>query len=110
MKVIGTGLDRTGISSLKDALNILGFGPCYHMSEIYESVDDEKLWLEVCKSDNNENFNKIFKKYNYTVDNPSTYFYKRLIKIYPEAKKFKSKNFIVLFQQDSKEYVNYMIL
>lgn len=86
MKVIGAGLGRTGTNSLKDALNILGFGPCYHMSEIYESVDDEKLWLDVCKSDNNENFNKIFKKYNSTVDNPSTYFYKRSIKVYPEAK------------------------
>lgn len=86
MKVIGVGLGRTGTNSLKESLNILGFGPCYHMSEIYESIDDEKLWLEVYKCDNDGIFNKIFKKYNSTVDNPSTYFYKRLIKLYPEAK------------------------
>ncbi len=34
LSVIGAGLPRTGTSSLKLALEQLGFGPCYHMSEI----------------------------------------------------------------------------
>jgi hypothetical protein len=32
LQVIGAGFGRTGTSSLRDALNLLGFGPCYHMS------------------------------------------------------------------------------
>ena len=32
LKVIGAGLPRTGTSSLKTALERLGFDPCHHMS------------------------------------------------------------------------------
>ncbi len=32
LQVIGAGLPRTGTSSLKAALEILGFNPCYHMA------------------------------------------------------------------------------
>ncbi|MEV0352769.1 sulfotransferase [Nonomuraea sp. NPDC050680] len=30
MKVIGAGFGRTGTMSLKAALELLGYGPCYH--------------------------------------------------------------------------------
>ncbi len=33
LKVIGAGLPRTGTMSMKHALEILGFGKCYHMIE-----------------------------------------------------------------------------
>lgn len=32
LKVIGAGLPRTGTTSLKAALEILGFDPCHHMA------------------------------------------------------------------------------
>ena len=32
LQIIGAGLPRTGTSSLKAALEILGFDPCHHMS------------------------------------------------------------------------------
>ena len=35
LKVIGAGFGRTGTSSLKAALEELGFGPCYHMYEVF---------------------------------------------------------------------------
>ena len=31
LKVIGTGFGRTGTDSMREALTILGFGPCHHM-------------------------------------------------------------------------------
>ena len=31
LKVIRTGFGRTGTNSLREALGILGFGPCHHM-------------------------------------------------------------------------------
>ena len=34
MKVIGAGFGRTGTLSLKVALEKLGYGPCYHMTEL----------------------------------------------------------------------------
>jgi Sulfotransferase domain len=39
--VIGAGFGRTGTMSLKVALEELGFGPCYHMSEVFERWNEE---------------------------------------------------------------------
>jgi hypothetical protein len=36
LAVIGAGFGRTGTLSLKNALEQLGFGPCYHMVEVIE--------------------------------------------------------------------------
>ena len=33
LKVIGAGFGRTGTHSLGAALEVLGYGPCYHMRE-----------------------------------------------------------------------------
>jgi hypothetical protein len=35
LEVIGAGFGRTGTMSLKVALEELGFGPCYHMTEVW---------------------------------------------------------------------------
>jgi hypothetical protein len=45
LKVIGAGLPRTGTTSLKAALERLGFGPCYHMFEILSHPDHVDRWL-----------------------------------------------------------------
>ena len=37
LKIIGTGMGRTGTHSLKLALEQLGFGKCYHMAELFEN-------------------------------------------------------------------------
>ena len=34
LKVIGTGFGRTGTDSMREALGMLGFGPCHHMIEV----------------------------------------------------------------------------
>lgn len=39
MKIIGTGLGRTGTMSLKLALEQLGFGPCYHMEAVFNDLE-----------------------------------------------------------------------
>ena len=36
LEVIGAGFGRTGTMSLKVALEELGFGPCYHMTVVFE--------------------------------------------------------------------------
>ena len=36
MQVVGAGYGRTGTTSLKDALATLGFGPCHHMTEVFD--------------------------------------------------------------------------
>jgi hypothetical protein len=44
VKVIGAGFGRTGTMSLKVALETLGFGPCYHMIEVFEHPEHVGFW------------------------------------------------------------------
>ena len=45
LKVIGAGYGRTGTTSLKKALEILGVGPCFHLNEIINGPDEQ---VKVC--------------------------------------------------------------
>lgn len=38
LAVIGAGFGRIGTNSLKIALEMLGFGPCRHMFEVYNTT------------------------------------------------------------------------
>jgi hypothetical protein len=44
LKVVGAGFGRTGTTSLKAALERLGFGPCYHMTEVFAHPDHAEFW------------------------------------------------------------------
>jgi hypothetical protein len=39
LKVIGSGFGQTGTKSMKEALEVLGLGPCRHMIEVMETPD-----------------------------------------------------------------------
>jgi hypothetical protein len=43
LSVIGAGFGRTGTMSLKLALEQLGFGPCYHMTEVFKDPNARLL-------------------------------------------------------------------
>ena len=45
MEVVGAGFGRTGTMSLKAALEQLGFGPCYHMTEVFAHPEHTNFWL-----------------------------------------------------------------
>jgi len=45
LRIIGAGFGRTGTSSLKMALEQLGFAPCYHMFEVAAHPEHVPLWL-----------------------------------------------------------------
>jgi hypothetical protein len=86
LKVIGAGVGRTGTHSLKLALEELGFGKCYHMDNlITESPQDVSYWSDA-KAGKPVNWEELFKGYQSAVDIPTFYFYKELMKIYPDAK------------------------
>ena len=44
LRVVGAGLPRTGTRSLKLALETLLGGRCYHMSEVFEHLEDVDVW------------------------------------------------------------------
>ena len=47
MHVIGAGFGRTGTTSLKAALEQLGFDPCYHMMEVIKNPSHVPFWEAV---------------------------------------------------------------
>ena len=85
LKVIGAGFGRTGTLSLKNALEGLGFRPCYHMTELFERPDAEEQW-EAIVAGEPADWNTVFAGYQAAVDWPSCAFYKELMQVYPEAK------------------------
>lgn len=85
MKVIGAGFGRTGTSSLKAALETLGFGPCYHMTEVFAHPEHAAVWTAAWRGEPVE-WSGFLGPYGSTVDWPGCTFYKDLMAEYPEAK------------------------
>ena len=84
LKVIGSGLGRTGTASLKQALEQLGFGPCHHMKEVLDHPESVPLWVEAFEG--RPDWGAIFRGYRSAVDAPTCKFWRELSACYPEAK------------------------
>jgi hypothetical protein len=85
LSVIGAGFGRTGTLSLKLALEQLGFGPCYHMIEVFKDPAAPGYWERAADGELVD-WPKVFAGYNATVDWPGATFYRELATAYPEAK------------------------
>ncbi|MEO6387557.1 MAG: sulfotransferase family protein [Croceibacterium sp.] len=85
LRVIGAGLGRTGTLSLKLALEHIGLGPCYHMSEMLSRMRrDLPLWIESAKG--HPQWDAIFAGYPSSTDYPGCMFWRELMAKYPDAK------------------------
>jgi hypothetical protein len=85
LKVIGAGLPRTATWSQKLALEQLGFGPCYHMSEALEHPEHWPLWQKAAEGDAVD-WKALFAGWGSTTDAPGCHFYKQLAEVFPDAK------------------------
>ncbi len=84
LKIVGTGLGRTGTKSMQTALAMLGFGPCHHMLEVFQHPDSMNQWVDA--SEGRPDWDAIFNDYNSTVDYPSAAYWRELTEFYPDAK------------------------
>lgn len=85
LKVIGAGLGRTGTLSLKFALEHLGFGPCYHMTEVFAGARRNiPLWLDAVSG--KPDWDTVFAGYASTTDYPACSYWRELAEYYPHAK------------------------
>ena len=85
LEVIGAGFGRTGTASLRRALEILGFGPCYHMFEIRRAPWRAAAWLRSVRG-GEADWDRIFKGYRSAVDWPTCSFHTELAATYPGAR------------------------
>lgn len=89
MKIIGAGFGRTGTTSLKAALEQLGFDPCYHMVEVFKNPRHAEFWHRAAlttKQGDVVDWDELLGGYEATVDWPGSYFWEELMEAYPEAK------------------------
>ena len=84
LSIIGAGVGRTGTASLKVALELLGTGQSYHMSDVLQNPERVKTWLGVAGGD--ADWDAIFEGYGSSVDYPGCTFWTQLADHYPEAK------------------------
>ncbi len=85
LSVIGAGFGRTGTLSLKGALEMLGFGPCYHMVEVIQNPHFSGYW-EAIGDDKPADWDMVFQGYKATVDWPACAYYAELAVHYPQAR------------------------
>ena len=85
LKILGTGFGRTGTTSLKVALEMLGFGPCYHMVEVFAHPEHVAVWQALADGTRSD-FDAALAGYPATVDWPSTLFWRALLAANPHAK------------------------
>jgi len=104
IRVIGAGQGRTGTESLRLALNALGVGPTYHMSQLL-GIDASRpvsplemlgfvdghcdLWTSVeanASSGTPPDFDFVGEHYNASIDYPSAAYFAELLQAYPKAK------------------------
>jgi hypothetical protein len=85
LAVIGAGLPRTGTWTLKLALEQLGFGPCYHMSEALQRPNDWPLW-ETAAAGGPVDWAALFEGWGSTTDAPACHHHQELANLYPDAR------------------------
>ena len=85
MRVIGAGFGRTGTTSLKSALETLGFAPCYHMTEVFARPRDAETWRAAWRG-KPVDWDAMLGSYEAAVDWPACTFYAELMERYPGAK------------------------
>lgn len=84
LKVIGSGLGRTGTKSMQTALNMLGVGPTHHMVEVFAHPESIPLW--VAAGQGRPDWDAIFDGYRAMVDYPGAAYWRELAAYYPDAK------------------------
>ncbi len=85
LKVIGAGFGRTGTDSMREALEILGFGPCHHMRELIRNPEHERLWQSVAAGATPD-WELLLGGYVSCMDWPSAYYWPQLVDAFPQAR------------------------
>ena len=84
MRVIGAGFGRTGTTSLKAALEELGFEPSYSLTEIFANPEHVEVW-EAARRGEKVDWEGFLGNYEVAVDWPACSFYEELMEAFPEA-------------------------
>lgn len=89
LNLIGAGFGRTGTSSLRDALNDLGYR-CYHMTELSLNParrSDSEFWKRAADNPpDSGQWAAFLEGYRAVLDFPACLFWRQLMQAFPKAK------------------------
>lgn len=85
LKVVGAGFGRTGTHSMKQALEILGLGPCHHMAEVLARPEQLAAWRAIAAGEPPD-WDGVFTGYGCAIDWPSAYYWRELAAHFPETR------------------------
>ena len=85
LKIIGAGFGRTGTTSMKEALELLGYDRCHHMREVMPSGKQVELFDRVSRNVAVD-WDDVFAGFEAAVDWPAAARYQELMEKYPDAK------------------------
>ena len=87
LRVIGVGLGQTGTHSLAAALEILGFGECFHADKMLKRGDVRaaQAWLDIAEG-RPARWDDIFTGYRSIASFPAWALYRELLAQFPDAR------------------------
>jgi hypothetical protein len=85
LQVIGSGFGRTGTRSMQEALEILGFGPCHHMEEVFAHPEQVAHWQAI-QAGQTMDWSAVFAGYNSQIDWPGAHVWRETAAAFPQAK------------------------
>ena len=86
MQVISVGFLRTGTTSLKLALEQLGFGPCYNLRVVNADPSRAAQWVALAENPDAADWERVFAGFNSAVGTPTTTFWRPIVAAFPDAK------------------------
>jgi hypothetical protein len=84
LRVVGAGVGRTGTESLKQALERLLGGPCYHMLEVIQRPQMFAYWSAAARGEPVD-WDEVFAGYVACVDWPAAAWWPEISAAYPDA-------------------------
>ncbi|MGV9382402.1 sulfotransferase family protein [Nonomuraea sp. NPDC003707] len=85
LKVVGASFGRTGTSSVRLALETLGFGPCHYMKELFAAPAHAREWLRVADG-GKPDWKRLLNGFTSTIAWPAAFYWRELAAAFPEAK------------------------
>jgi hypothetical protein len=85
LRIIGAGFGRTGTMTLQTALCRLGFGPCYHFTEVFAHPEHLRDWAAAAKGTPGA-WRRPLAGYVATTDWPGVAFWREMSEAFPDAK------------------------
>lgn len=84
LQIIGAGFGRTGTHSLAQALDTLGFGPCYTILETDKNPGHTEMWNDALNG-RPVDWTALYQNYRSAVEWPTVAFLPQLLQRFPAA-------------------------